>query len=335
MKIILNESIYKKLKGSLIVESIPLSSFKIQDTLCPDIFDDRNKMLPEVRKVLLTTGKKFYESLGTDWVDLEDIILTGSLANYNWSKFSDVDLHIVIPYKKISKNPELVDEFVWVKKDHWNKEHDTHIENYEVELYAQDTEGRIVSEGIYSVLFNKWIKFPQKKDIQLNKDAINTLVDSMEDKIKDLIDKFMAGKCFGLMDEIDELKSEMSSNRKRGLEKGGEYSPENIAFKAIRRAGSLDKLDDIKEELFDGSLSTGEMKDSSNIIRKDKPLDRKKDDISKDGGKVGDGRYMIQGRQFISLRRAERILGIPKSTIQYRVKSDNPEYNDYKELKNT
>ena len=37
--------------------------------------------------------------------------LTGSLANYNWSSFSDVDLHIIVDFSQIDENYELVKGF--------------------------------------------------------------------------------------------------------------------------------------------------------------------------------------------------------------------------------
>ena len=44
-------------------------------------------------------------------VGIEDLRLTGSLANYNWSEYSDVDLHLVVDFEKIDEDIELVKAF--------------------------------------------------------------------------------------------------------------------------------------------------------------------------------------------------------------------------------
>lgn len=335
MKLLLNEQQYRNYIKSVVLEDVNLSSFKTQDTLSPDIFDEKEMMLPEVRKILLQVGKDFFEYLGTPWVDLQDIILTGSLANYNWSKFSDVDLHIIIPYNQISKNKDLVEEFTWTKKELWNQEHDIKIKDYEIEVYAQDTEEDLVAGGIYSVLNNKWIRKPEKVDVNLDSAAISKLVDYFEDKIGDLFKRFLAGDTYGLIDDLDDLKSTISDLRKKGLTTGGEFSPENIAFKALRRMGLLDKMSDMKTELYDDDMSIDKTRSEksadgdlvkSKAVEKDEPKEKEKDT------EEGKGRYMIQGRRFISLRKAEKVLGIPKSTIEYRVKSDSPQYSSYKEM---
>jgi predicted nucleotidyltransferase len=335
MKLILDEQQYKVYVRKLVLENINLSSFEMQDTLSPDIFDEDEMMLPEVRKVLLQIGKDFYEYLGTPWVDLQDIILTGSLANYNWSKFSDVDLHIVISYEQISKNKDLVEEFTWTKKELWNEEHDIKIKDYEVEVYAQDTEEDLVAGGVYSVLYDKWLKKPERKNVNLDANRINALVEDFEDKIGDLFRKFLAGDKYGLADDIDDLKADIRDLRKQGLATGGEFSPENIAFKALRRMGLMDKLGDMKSELYDDEMSIdksrAEKAADGDLEKKQSPAKEPEKEKEAETGE-GKGRYMIQGRRFNSLRKAEKVLGIPKSTIEYRVKSDNPQYSSYKEL---
>ena len=97
-------------------ENIDLSSFKIKDTLNPKIFDREQEMHKEVRKRLLMIADDFFETLDIGWVEISDIILTGSLANFNWSKFSDVDLHILLDFGEVDENEELVRSYFNSKK---------------------------------------------------------------------------------------------------------------------------------------------------------------------------------------------------------------------------
>ena len=98
-------------------ESIDLSSFKVRETLNPKIFDNTQHIHEDVRTRLLMIADDFFETLNVGWVDIDDIILTGSLANYNWSKFSDVDLHILVNFEDVDENTELVKEYFNSKKN--------------------------------------------------------------------------------------------------------------------------------------------------------------------------------------------------------------------------
>ena len=79
-----------------------LQSFGVKDTLNSEIWDyDNSKndkepnLKPEIAEKLLEIADDFISFLGVD-VDVEDITMTGSLANYNWSSFSDIDTLVVI-----------------------------------------------------------------------------------------------------------------------------------------------------------------------------------------------------------------------------------------------
>ena len=80
---------------------ISLKSFEIQDKLNPKFWIN-NKINSRVRLKLLDLADEFIESLAVDWVKPKDIVITGSIANYNWSKYSDVDVHILIDFKEQS-----------------------------------------------------------------------------------------------------------------------------------------------------------------------------------------------------------------------------------------
>lgn len=329
MKFIVNENVFRALRKRKLDEEFDLSSFQLQDTLCPDIFDENNQMHPEVRKNLLQVGMDFYDFCNIEWVDIEDIILTGSLANYNWSQYSDVDLHVVLPYKEITKNSDLAEEFGWTKKTLWNNEHDVYIKKFPIELYLQDSEAALVAGGIYSVLHDKWIKFPEKQDMQLDERLIQRFIGFFESRIRGLYQRFSAGDTNGLLEQIDAIKRAISGLRKKGLNSRGEFSAENIAFKGLRRLGLLDTLDDMKADIYDSNLSYAHEKERPPAPRvAQKPVEPKEDKTIV----PGEGRYFIMGRRFTSLRQAEKKLGIPKSTLQYRVKSDSPEFSQYKEI---
>ncbi len=82
-------------------EDIDLSSFKVKNTLNPKIFDSKQHMYGDVRTRMLMIADDFFETLDVGVVDIDDITLTGSLANFNWSRFSDVDLHLRLDFSEV------------------------------------------------------------------------------------------------------------------------------------------------------------------------------------------------------------------------------------------
>ena len=332
MKIKVNEDTFKALRKKRLEEDYDLSVFQMKDTLCPDIFDANEKMIPEVRKNLLKIAEDFYKYLAVEWVKYEDIILTGSLANYNWSNLSDLDLHVILPFKEITKNKELADNYAYAQKELWNDRHDINIKNFPVELYAQDSEGTLVAGGIYSVLYDKWIKKPERTTLRLDEAMIQKLINFFQEKIDGLYKKYTMGNLDGLLDEIDAIKKAIADMRQKGLNEKGEFSSGNIAFKSLRRMGLLDKLGDIKSDAYESDMSYGSDK-KAEPVQPSKPAFEPINEPKEDKRiQQGVGRYSIFGRRFNSLRQAERKLGIPKSTLQYRVKSDSSEFSQYKEL---
>ena len=106
-----------------------LNSFSVKDTLNPKVWEnpknpDKAVMIPKVRKALMLIAEKFIDYLG-DEVFVEDIHLTGSLANYNWSEYSDIDLHVVCDFIQFSETElSLYEELFKVKKTIFNKDLD-------------------------------------------------------------------------------------------------------------------------------------------------------------------------------------------------------------------
>ena len=92
----------------------------INDTLRPSFWKE-GVLEPKVSDALMKVATDFFENLGLEGVDLDDVTFTGSLANYNWTKFSDIDLHLLLDFTKIDENFDLVREFFSAKTSNWNK----------------------------------------------------------------------------------------------------------------------------------------------------------------------------------------------------------------------
>ena len=172
-------------------DDIDLSSFQYRETLNPKIFDKDQKMYSDIRTRLLMIADDFFETLELPWVDIHDISLTGSLANYNWSNFSDVDLHILIDYNEVDENIDLVREYLAAKKGLWNDKHNIKIKGFDVELYAQDVNEEHVSTGVYSVLWDDWLIKPKKEDKSFDREKVKQKTASIIDSYENLFLNFL------------------------------------------------------------------------------------------------------------------------------------------------
>ena len=254
--------------------SIDLDNFELNDELNPEIWMSENKIRPEVAVKLVEIAKDFLKNIGLEDIDYEDITFTGSLANFNWSKYSDVDLHVLINFSDFDENVDLVREFFRAKSGLWNKDHDIRIRGFEVEIYGQDSEEPHISTGVYSLLKNEWLVKPTKEPTDIN----YRCVENKAERLMDMIDQ--AGEIF-YKEEYKEshrfgrkIKEKIKKFRKCGLERGGQFSEENIAFKILRRNGYLEKLSNIVTNSYDRlmSLSDNYQKKFDNFIKEEEPF---------------------------------------------------------------
>jgi hypothetical protein len=236
--------------------SIDLSGFEMQETLNPKIWDKSEKLRPEIRKTLLKIADDYFESLELPGVDIEDVTFTGSLANYNWSQYSDVDLHMLIDYKEVPVGEGLVQDFLKTKSTNWNQNHDVKIYGYDVELYVQDISEEHVSTGVYSILKNEWLVKPEKKRISVDDKNVKLKSERIMDSIDDLYDDMKKTENYDeIVEKSDKIKDKIKKMRQAGLDRAGEFSVENMVFKVLRRNGMLDRLSDIKTVAYDKSVT--------------------------------------------------------------------------------
>jgi len=236
-----------------------LDSFKIKNTLNPEIWPE-SKFNPKVQKNLIKIANGFIKDINLPkGIKIKDIIFTGSLANYNWSKFSDIDLHVVLDFNQFDADPEMIQNYFNSQKTLWNQEHDITIFDYPVELYVQDSHTELVATAVYSVLRNKWVKKPKRETFKLDKVAIKNKAQSFISQLKDIRDDYKDKQYQSVVDKVTRAKDKIKQMRKAGLESGGEYSLENLTFKVLRRTPFMDILDSFKAKAYDNLMSVMEM----------------------------------------------------------------------------
>jgi predicted nucleotidyltransferase len=239
------------------LEEVEKESFEVQTGLPPTIWRD-DKLIPGIRDRLLEIAENFIDGLSKD-IKIRDVHLTGSLANYNWSKYSDLDLHVIVDYSKLDENEALVKSYFDSERMLWNSNHNIKIGDYEVEIYVQDASEVHFSGGIYSVLNDMWLAEPVPYEGEIDFATARKKSDDITTQVNLIGIMVNATKYVAALKSIERLKSKIRRMRKAGLQSSErEYSPENIAFKILRRDGVLKKLNDLKYNAYDTEMSIAE-----------------------------------------------------------------------------
>ena len=216
------------------------------------------KLLPEIRLKLLKIAQDFYAYLDVG-AQLLDVTLTGSLANFNYTKVSDFDLHLIINYKDVDDNEALVEKLLSAKKSVWNQKHDITIKGHEVELYAQNETEPHHSTGVYSIVKDDWIVKPERIRGVTN-------LDSAKKKAKQIMREInVILKSPNRMPRIEKMKEKIKNMRQSGLQRSGEYSAENLAFKLLRRTDYIKMLYDAYDRDYDSYMSLDEIHQSEKL----------------------------------------------------------------------
>ena len=225
----------------------------IHDTLNKKLFSEDNKLYEIVRDRLLSIVEKFIEYSELD-INVADIQLVGSNASYNYSEDSDLDVHIISNFDLIDAQKEILQSLYNAKKSQFNDKFNIKIRGINVEMYVQDVNDGIQSNGIYSVLNDDWIKFP--------KPITNVIEYEFDDEIekwRQVIDQAIQNNNY---DETVKLINRIYIIRHNGLAVDGEYGKGNQLFKEIRSQGLLQKLKDSLTNLLSSRLSLEELSTS-------------------------------------------------------------------------
>lgn len=213
-------------------------TFEYHDELNPKIWN-KGKLRPEVLEKLREIAKHFFKFIDVPDLKIEDIVLTGSLANYNYTPYSDIDIHLICDVKKAAEAcKDITAQMFDSKKDLWaQKYHEVRVCDFPVEVFVQDNSApNPVAMGIYSIQNDKWIQKPKFDRPKIDKNEIEQTTKEFKKDIETVIIKD-EGK-----DKAKELKKELKKEREKGLHKDGEFSDENIAFKELRNRGIIGKL---------------------------------------------------------------------------------------------
>jgi len=239
-------------------EEVDTKPFEYKGELNPDLWDG-DTLKHEIRDKLLSLADDFLDTMSISWVKPEDIILTGSMANYNWNKYSDIDVHILMDYSDIHENKDFVRDYIESKKAEWAEEHDSlNIKSFPVEMYVEDSGDKSDPSGCYSLTDDKWIRKPvDGEDSEFNSRLVREKASEIMTKIDDLSDKHDDNKdddktSKEVYETLHSLLKKLSSMRKEALKtEKKEMSTGNIIYKVVKHSGHIKKAWDTLNSCYD------------------------------------------------------------------------------------
>jgi predicted nucleotidyltransferase len=224
------------------IKNFDPSIIKFNETLHPKFFNEDNLLKENVRKLLINIVNYFFKSIDYNIV-IDTISITGSIVNYNYNKYSDIDLHFIIDKNDyMDKDFDKIIDYLNTKSKLWNYEHENiKMFNHNIEIYIQEKKEKHTSTGVYDLLCNKWINKSEKQYKDIDIDYLKSKFNKITQKVDYIISQNNPEK-------IEQFIDNIKLYRKAGLQSEGEYSNENIIYKMLKHFGYMSKLYDYKRK---------------------------------------------------------------------------------------
>jgi hypothetical protein len=226
------------------------TTLQYHNQLNPKLFSD-GRLKGEVRGKLLQFAETWREFAMIPKEMVEDVVMTGGNANYNYTDLSDIDVHLVVDRDGFGLPRDFIDQFLQDKKILWTMTHpDIKVYGYPLEPYAQDPAESIpMGQGQYSLMNDDWIQMPLNLHLDF---STNKVLQDKVEHYKQVIDRLIRSHADDKA--LKAIKTKITAARGPAIAKEGEFSLENLVFKELRNRGLLDRLNRYEKGLVDGNL---------------------------------------------------------------------------------
>jgi predicted nucleotidyltransferase len=129
----------------------------IQKDLCPDLWNNQDQLKKEVKDFIMSNFEKWQKVIKRE-LEVKSITIMGSLATYQYSESSDLDVHIEVELsdKEINEIFPTLPKITLLKTKH------------PVEYFlTKDYDNVEKSEVAYDLLKDKWVKKPKKTNVSI------------------------------------------------------------------------------------------------------------------------------------------------------------------------
>jgi len=218
------------------------------NNLNPDIWKSKKRLHNDVYDKLIQVSKFFLKKIETP-MEIKNIFLTGSIASYQWTPLSDIDLHIIVDV--LNENCEdTIDDYFDVKSKNFNKTHNIYLKGFKVEINIKREEVLLKGKAVYDLLNKEWVAEPVKPTKDFTDHEVLTIVSRIQKDIDDAINNREP------LESFDDIRNRIKEMRNEGLKsEDGEFSVGNLVFKTLRNNGYIEKLFKYKGNILDDVLS--------------------------------------------------------------------------------
>ena len=226
----------------IVDDGIDFSSLEAKDELSTALWQD-GQLKEEILHRLSQLASDFMDYLKLD-VDVQDVLFVGSMAGYNHSKHSDIDLHLVLDFSEISSDKDLLRKYFMLAKSKWNRSRSVMLAGHDVEIYVEDVDDERIPSATYSIKRGEWINQPSKEELTIDYEGVTKKVNEKMSEVGELHSLYEDGQYKEAFLFGKDLRAKLRNFRQAGLDDEGEYSNENLAFKVLRRSGVLDRINE-------------------------------------------------------------------------------------------
>lgn len=218
-----------------------------QKILNPFIWKD-NILRQEVKDALDNIVVQFIDELEANNIpiDIVDVHIVGSNASYNYELNSDLDVHVVADFSNINCNEKVLELLYNFFKSYFNNKYDISVHGIKVELYIENQKTPAKSNGIYSLVDDEWIKFPEQVD------AIEV---DIEQELSYWLEEYNKSIASNNMELLQDFLNKLYILRRDSLINEGEYGKGNLIFKYFRNNGYINTIKDLLAQNISQSLT--------------------------------------------------------------------------------
>lgn len=214
------------------------------DKLNPKLWEG-TELKPEVKEKINFIVNEFIKNLQEDNINIQvdDIILIGSNCAYNYTKDSDLDIHILANSDALKDcDQNIVSKLYSAYRTIFNKKFDIDFYGIPVEIFVETNETPRISNGVYSVMQEKWIKEPVMEDMpEFDKTAFKAAFKPWEARYMELKEKANKAitESLKLTEDLEGAKSIIADQTR------GEYEAIQNYNKAIVDLQEIGDFDDV------------------------------------------------------------------------------------------
>lgn len=234
------------LKGRLDGQDHKNSSDSTNSLVLSSLFGPDRQILPQVKERLLQLGEDFLATTEIPAAAVRDVVVTGSMAGYNYVPESDVDLHLLVDLGQVGDccPADLLADYLRDESGAWNSKHSITIDGHEVEVFL---ESEPAAGPRYSLVTDSWLVEPTESP-EIDSECVRWKTDKLRARID-------AAVSTGDADTMAATLARIRKFRRQGIAEHGPGSVEDAVYKELRRDGDLERLKQARLAAYDESMS--------------------------------------------------------------------------------